>query len=238
MKPIRINKKLIPLFCLVLLAGIVGISYLLVGKFSGDTGAQLVQVGTAREQVSEEATEPASEFVEPQPVELSQEETKTIAVFVTGAVSKPGVYYMEEGMRINDALARAGGALAHAHIPSVNLAAPIHDAMHIYIPSKQEIQASSFDPLELVASYKGLAQNEQEGSALGGESKAPTQTKINVNKAGVAELEQLPGVGPATAQKILQEREANGSFSSADDLLRVSGIGEKKLEGMRDSLSF
>lgn len=241
MKPIKLNKKLIPLFILLSLALLSAVGIFFSQYFEKTETLEMGSETTVQSEV--EQREGAQTLLSNDDLS-SDEETKSFAVFITGAAQRPGVYYLDEGARIDDALKIAGGATSLAHLPSVNLAAPVHDAMHIYIPTKEEVKNSSFNPLELVSSYKSLEQKEQEAAAGAPATSSSTPKsfasggKINVNKANATELELLPGVGPATAQKIIDERTKNGAFINAEDLLRVSGIGEKKLESMRDSLAF
>lgn len=175
---------------------------------------------------------------------------ETISVFVSGAVAKPGVYELCLGKRIQDAIDSAGGFSAHAHLDALNRATLLCDEMQIYVPTKTEIAQSSFDPLEMVQSNMALEKVNSSSDLVEGVSGASTKNSakssskppskngvkplVNINTAGSAELETLPGVGPATAQKIIDERSSGGKFSSVDELIRVKGIGEKKLAEIRE----
>jgi competence protein ComEA len=129
-----------------------------------------------------------------------------LVVHVTGAVSQPGLYRLKEGSRVADAVARAGGATASADTAAVNLAAPLADGMQVLIPSR-------------VAGAAGTA-------AVPG--------RVSLNAAGVAELDELPGIGPVTAQKIVDFRTAHGAFKSVDDLDAIPGIGPTRVDQLRD----
>lgn len=138
-----------------------------------------------------------------------------MSVYVSGAVVSPGVYELEDGSRVIDAIGAAGGMDEDAATDSVNLARKIQDGEQIHIPRDGEQS-------EQGETYQYTAGN--------------TGGMVNINTADAQTLEGLPGVGPATAQKIIEERTANGPFSSVDDLQRVSGIGDKKLDALRGSI--
>lgn len=152
--------------------------------------------------------------------EASSSVVPTVAVHVAGAVLRPGVYILKPGDRVADAIAEAGGALGSAAPDAVNLARIVSDGERIYIPTQEEAASGPLaDPA---------------GSAAGAWDASQTPGKIDINKATASELEELPGVGPATAEKIVKDREANGPFRAPEDLMRVPGIGPKKFEAMRD----
>jgi len=139
-----------------------------------------------------------------------------IVIHVAGAVARPEVYSLPHGSRVADAVRAAGGATSEADLDMVNLALPVHDGEQICIPRKEPTPSGS--------SEARIPSNRADISAL-----SPKETLININTASVAELEQLPGVGPVTAAKIVEYRKINGPYSSVNDLLGVSGIGEAKL---------
>ena len=160
--------------------------------------------------VSVERSDPAARQEEP-----AGEETpvaKTLIVHVDGAVASPGVYGLPEGARVGDAVDAAGGLAEGADTATLNLAAPLSDGQKVLVPIEGEAGGAGA----------------QEGSGTGA-------GLVNLNTAGVEDLDELPGVGEATARAIVEDRELNGPFSAPEDLMRVSGIGEKKfarLEGM------
>jgi competence protein ComEA len=136
-----------------------------------------------------------------------------VVVDVVGAVRRPGLYRLAQGSRIADALARAGGATGKADLALVNLAAPLADGEQVVVPRRGVPGASA------------------PGSpAAPGAPAAPVQLSM----ATLEQLDSLPGVGPATAQKILDYRTKHGAFSSVDELDAVPGIGPKRLEQLRD----
>ncbi len=150
--------------------------------------------------------------------------TASVWVHVVGAVRRPGVYELPAGARVVAALDAAGGLLGSAAPQAVNLARPVQDGEQIAVPTKDEF-AKGGPPS---GSPAGAA-----AGALGGAGGAPAGP-IDLNAADAALLDTLPGVGPSTAAKIVADREANGPFASVDDLGRVTGIGPKKLDALKD----
>jgi competence protein ComEA len=141
-------------------------------------------------------------------------------VQVVGAVRRPGVYRLRSGRRVDDAVHQAGGATRRADLAGVNLAAKVSDGQQIIVPAAGASGAS------------GAAATGPTGSA-GGAGAAPGQP-LNLNTATPEQLDQLDGVGPATAQKIVAYRQAHGGFRSVSELDQVPGIGEKKLAALKD----
>lgn len=150
-------------------------------------------------------------------------------VHVAGAVLWPGVYSLPAGARVSDAMAAAGGALGSAACDAVNLARIVTDGERIYIPTAEEVAGSGVG-----AAGEPAWSGEPSG---GGAGTGGAPGTVNINRATAAELETLPGVGPATAQKIVDDREANGPFATPEDLMRVPGIGPKKFEAMAEQVS-
>lgn len=148
-------------------------------------------------------------------------------VHVAGAVRHPGVYELGPGARVVDAVEAAGGALADARLASVNLARPVTDGEQILVPDEDDAP-----PPPAVASGRGASSPGAGGAGVPGGAVPGGQ--VDLNTADQAMLDTLPGVGPSTAAKIIADREANGPFASAEDLRRVSGIGEKKFEALKD----
>jgi competence protein ComEA len=137
-----------------------------------------------------------------------------VVVDVVGAVRRPGLYRLAQGSRIADAVARAGGATRKADLAQVNLAAPLADGEQVVVPRRGGVPG---------AASSG-------GAAAPGAPAAPVQ----LSTATLEQLDTLPGVGPVTAQKILDYREKHGAFSSVDALDAVPGIGPKRLEQLRE----
>ena len=143
----------------------------------------------------------------------------SITVHVAGAVNNPGVYKLRSGARFNDGVIAAGGATDQADLNSVNLAMLLNDGEQIYILKRNE-KPHTITAQRSPSSATG-------GSASSGNSKVAI---ININTASLAELEQLPGVGPSTAKAIIDYREKNGAFVTVQDLINVRGIGPAKLD--------
>ena len=138
-----------------------------------------------------------------------------VVVHVVGAVRRPGLYRLAAGSRVADALEQAGGAAAAADLALVNLAAPLADGQQVVVPTRAAVGG-------------GLTgTGGSEGGAAGG-------GPVHLNTASIAELDELPGVGPVTAQKIVDYREKHGAFSSVEDLDAIPGIGAAKIEQLRD----
>lgn len=143
----------------------------------------------------------------------------SITVHVAGAVNNPGVYKLRSGARFNDGVIAAGGATIQADLNSVNLAMLLNDGEQIYILKRNE-KPHTITAQRSPSSATG-------GSAGSGNSKVAI---ININTASLAELEQLPGVGPSTAKAIIDYRDKNGAFVTVQDLINVRGIGPAKLD--------
>jgi competence protein ComEA len=139
---------------------------------------------------------------------------KQIVVDVVGAVRRPGLYRLPEASRIADALARAGGPTPRAQVELVNLAAPIADGEQIVVPRRGAVAAGA-----------GAGAAVAPGGAAG---------PVHLNTATLEQLDALPGVGPVTAQKILDYRQEHGAFGSVDELDAIPGIGPARLEQLRD----
>jgi competence protein ComEA len=146
----------------------------------------------------------------------------SIVVHVAGEVKSPGVYALPNGARMIDAVTAAGGATARADLEVINLATPLMDSSQIYVPAKGVAARPSFARPQ--PGVNGVVATPGASSASG---------IVNINRASVSELDALPGVGPATAQAIVDYRMANGPFGSPEDLLNVKGIGPTKFDAMR-----
>lgn len=133
-----------------------------------------------------------------------------VYVHVSGAVGEPGLYVLAPGSRVVDAVAAAGGLASDADPEGVNLARPLSDGEQLRVPREGEAEAAS---------------------AADG---VDPDGRVDLNSADAAALETLPRVGPALAQRIIDWREANGGFASVDDLMAVSGFGEKMVAALRD----
>ncbi len=132
-----------------------------------------------------------------------------LVVHVVGAVRRAGLYRLPAGSRIADAVARAGGATKRADLALVNLAAPVADGTQIVVPARA-------------------------ARAGGGSAAAPAAGPVHLNTATLEDLDALPGVGPVTAQKILDYRQQHGAFANVDELDAIPGIGPTRLDQLRE----
>ncbi|RPF28798.1 competence protein ComEA [Georgenia muralis] len=148
-----------------------------------------------------------------------------LVVHVAGAVARPGVVELPSGSRVGEAVEAAGGASPDAELAAVNLARPLVDGEQVFVPVQgQGVPGSQAGPVPGLSSGTG--------AAAGAGAPAPP-SPIDLNTATAADLDALPGIGPALAERILQWREANGAFGSVDDLDAVSGIGPTTMERLR-----
>ena len=150
-----------------------------------------------------------------------------ITVHVAGAVKNPGVYRLKYGSRINDGLVAAGGATSAANLDVINLATVLNEGEQIYVPKRGEKPHVITNRPQ--AGGVGGAAGAGGAGVVGGATNGAASQQININLASVVELEQLPGVGPATAKAIVAYREKFGAFLKVEDLLKVRGIGPAKL---------
>jgi competence protein ComEA len=140
------------------------------------------------------------------PVQAAQ-----VVVDVVGAVRRAGLYRLPQGSRIADAVERAGGATKKADLALVNLAAPVADGTQIVVPARAP-----------------------QGAGGGGSGSSGAAGPVHLNTATLEDLDALPGVGPVTAQKILDYRQQHGAFANVDELDAIPGIGPARLDQLRD----
>ena len=145
-------------------------------------------------------------------------------VYITGSVKKPGVYRIPSGSRVYQALEAAGGFAAEADQDAVNLAAMLQDGSHIKFPAKGETAPRQQVPEVPV----------QPTSNAGSAGLRASEEIININTATLADLDKLPGVGPKTAQLIIDHREKNGAYKRTEDLLLIKGIGPAKYDAVKN----
>ena len=145
-------------------------------------------------------------------------EPKKTFVHVAGCVQVPGLYELEEGLRVFDAIQAAGGATETGSLDSINLASALVDGMKVYVPSIEEQDSSE----------EMQRDNTAEGHRF---------SLVSINNATIAQLESLPGIGKTTARKIIEYRDEAGPFTSIDQLLNVSGIGEKKFAAIEEQIT-
>lgn len=183
---------------------LLGAALLIAALFVG--GRFFVGSGTA----TVERSPPASGEIEAAP-------PARLVVHVVGAVRRPGLYRLDHGSRIADAVRRAGGATRRADLSLVNLAAQVSDGTQVVVPGRVPVQAGP--------------------AGDGGEANVAAAGPVHLNTATIEQLDALPGIGPVTAQKIIDYREQHGAFSSIDDLDAIPGIGPARLEQLREQVA-
>ena len=147
-------------------------------------------------------------------------EVPPVIIHITGAVKSPGVYQLKSTERVIDAVKIAGGATEVANLDAVNLAALLRDGQKIIIPYRISKISEEENNENL---YKNIE-----------DMYSSTTDKININTANASTLQTLPGIGPVLSERIIEYRNQNGLFGIIDDIKDVSGIGEKKFEGIKD----
>lgn len=162
-------------------------------------------------------------------------QTKTVRVQVSGAVLEPGVYDIPVNCRVEDAIAVAGGLTENADSERVNLVRKVRDGMQIRVPVQKTTRKSSKQGTKphTTAGYGASTTKKSSSTRAGTEKNNSVVQSVRINSASASELQQLPGIGPAFAQRIVDTR-SRGRFASVEDLLRVPGIGKAKLAKLRD----
>lgn len=148
-------------------------------------------------------------------METKEKNINQITIHITGEVNNPGIVMLDEGARIVDALEAAGGETQNADINKLNLAYVLEDGEKLYIPGKNE--------------------EEKEYITRGNGNQTET-AKVNINTAQIEELSTLPGIGEATANKIIEYRKENGKFEKIEDIKNVAGIGDSKFQNIKEML--
>ena len=163
--------------------------------------------------------------------------TEPLRVYVSGAVVAPGVYRLDRGAIWQDALAAAGGPAAGADLGSVNLAHPLADGDEIVVPTLAPAVPQASTP---PAGDTALSSSPSSGAATAAAPVAPVApagAKVNINTASAAELDALPSIGPALAQRIVDYRTSHGPFATTADLTQVSGIGPTTFDKLKDLIT-
>ena len=173
---------------------------------------------------SEETEEVENETNNENNIDEENEVLEEIVVHVTGEVNKPGIVVLKSNSRIADAINEAGGATKEADLNQINLAYILEDGQKIYIPNKNE----KIDEDEYIT--EGNRNNIGNNNSKEGE-------KVNINEAMQTELEELPGIGPSLASRIIEYREQNGDFKKIEELQNVKGIGDAKYNDIKDKVT-
>ncbi len=191
---------------LIIVAAVTLVVGMLIGKFAMGDEASRANVLLTPPPYWGQVCVPAKydgETSLPLPTAAAQ----ALRIYITGAVKRPGVVAVPAGSLLADAVQAVGGATADADLESINLAAPLSDNQHITVP---RLVATATPRPAAVATI------------------APSTARVNINTATAADLETLPHIGPALAQRIIAYREANGPFQRIEDLQNVEGIGEAR----------
>ena len=173
---------------------------------------------------SEETEEVENETNNESNIDGEDEEVEEIIVHITGEVNKPGIVILNKNSRIADAINKAGGATKEADLNQINLAYILEDGQKIYIPNKNE----KIDEDEYIT--------EGNGNNIGNNNSKEGE-KVNINEAMQTELEELPGIGPSLASRIIEYREQNGDFKKIEELQNVKGIGDAKYDDIKDKVT-
>ena len=162
-------------------------------------------------------------------------QAKTVRVQVSGAVLEPGIYDLPANCRVEEAIAAAGGLTENADSERVNLVRKVRDGMQIRVPVQKAARTNRTQRKNAQAeSGLGESASGKSSSAKAGSGRNSSMMQnVRINSASARELQQLPGIGPALAQRIVETRNS-GRFTSAEDLLRVPGIGKAKLAKLRN----
>lgn len=208
----------------------VGLLGLLVCLFAGLSllGAGRYRAALRAEEAASLAAAPAVETAE---TPARPAEPETLVVHVAGSVSQPGVYRLESGARVGDAIAIAGGVLPEGFPHALNLAGLLRDGEKVYVPSQSEVAPSAAGQ---GASHqlRGSGTTGTTGAASSGSGRAP----VRLNTATAEELDRLPYVTPKMAVAIVEYRRAHGPFKSVEELERVKGIGSATVERLRGNV--
>lgn len=152
---------------------------------------------------------------------------KEITVYISGQVAKEGVVTLSRDKRLADAVEKLGGLTKNADTNNINLAMKLEDEKHYIIPKEGEVIQNNSDSTQVTSNKDNNSSNNATQSDSQG-------SKININTADLKQLDNIPGVGEATANKILSYRDENGEFKSIEEIKNVNGIGDKKFENMKD----
>ena len=201
--------KTVLIMTIIILPLFIGIS----GFAGKESENDIVYIEQAKEKVDTDTIksyDDANETVD------SNQELSFIVIDISGEVNSPGVYTLPHGSRILDAIEAAGGLTDNCDINYINRAELLYDEMKIYIPSYDDINNNTVP--------SGLFRDS---------TNKTSDNLININTANSEELQKIPGIGPSTAGKIIDYRNMNGKFSSIEELINISGIGNKTLERMK-----
>lgn len=171
--------------------------------------------------------------------ESEENKTNKIIVHVSGAVKNEGIVELEEKARVADAIEKAGGVTENAYMRDVNLAQSLEDGMKIYIPTKEEKEnnrENNYEEKIITGGSNSISSSDNinNNNRNNNNNNNNIKDKININTANIEELDTLPGIGQATANKIISYRQEHGKFKSIEEIKEVSGIGDSKYEQIKE----
>ena len=209
--------------------------FFVIGYFYYNNGDEVVTLNETK------LVEEKKEFVE----DLENKEYKTLFIDVKGAVKEPGVYEMDEGKRIIDAINLAGGLAENADTINLNLSKKLTDEMYIIVYSREEIynykkNADKVEEEIKCASVECICPDIKNDACVNNENhinEEITNKKISINNATKEEFLNLPGIGESKAEAIISYRNENGAFQSIEDIKNVSGIGDAVFEKIKDKIT-
>lgn len=176
------------------------------------------------------------ENTEDENIQVNEEESEidNICIYITGEVNNTGVYYLNIGSRIIDAINLAGGFTSKANISKINLAFVLEDGMKVNIPSDDDLKNNNdFEYITMSSGDGANDYNNTNNETVSSQESSKTDI-VNINTATQTELETLPGIGPSLALKIIEYRKENGDFASIEDIKNVSGIGDSRFNDIKN----
>lgn len=227
----KLDKKIKIIICICALVLVAIVGTVVLNYTQGHRGGESSGRG-AVEIVS--PTPSAAPSAEPTPTQVPK-----IVVHIKGEVVNPGLYEFEEGARLNDAVLAAGGMTENAGKDAINLALRLYDEDEIHIPSQSEVPKTSTSVVEnpsVSRSPKSSGSSASASAKSSGKTAPSATNKLNINTASADELDMLPGIGPTYAQAIIEYRNTNGPFGTIEEIMKVSGIGQKRFADIKDMI--
>lgn len=227
----KLNKKQKMIVIAISIIAIVSIGYYVYGKsgtFAVDENLEISQDN--RNDINDNNDDDNGD----------KKNKQMIKVHISGAVNNEGLIELEENSRVADAIDKAGGVKENACMEEVNLAYLLEDGTKVKIPTKEEVQTQKDNNLESPSSSTEIVKSnnvnlgKSSGSKISVSSNNKNNLKVNINTANQTELETLPGIGTATALKIINYRKENGKFKNVEDIKNVKGIGESKFNNIKE----
>ena len=223
------NKKALVMGSAVLLVLIA-----LLGAFSFIASSQ--QGEFSIQKADNEQTAQASEHQENQAEQTKQTEENEVVIHIAGAVHNPDLYTLPAQSRVEDAIKAAGGLLKDAYTQEINRARKLEDGEQIYIPTEKELREQAKETAPKQAETNNSSSTKP-STSKSSPANSEGKQQVNINTATKSELESLPGIGPAMAERIIEDRTTQGSFNKKEDLKRIRGIGEKKFAKLEKHIS-